>query len=64
MKNATTQWISIDEIPPTPQVYILIKTDNCKYPAIVGKFDGEAFTDADNKAEIFNVKFYANFNNY
>lgn len=51
-------WISIKDKTPDTKEYVLIETPFCKYPAIVGFWDGYYWRDADGATIIKNVSFW------
>jgi hypothetical protein len=51
-------WVSVKDILPNKREYILIKTECCKYPAIVGYYDGVNFKTACCKSLVVNAEYW------
>ena len=51
------KWQSVENLPEKWE-YILIETKYCKYPCIVGFYDGVNFRSAENKNKIMNCEFW------
>jgi hypothetical protein len=58
----TITWISVEVQTPQVKEYVLVATQYCKYPCVIGWWNGVDWKYIDGTDEIGNVKYWAYIN--
>lgn len=61
-KPIVDKWVSVNDKLPAINIYILIKTQNCRYKAIVGYYNGTEWRSCEKELLTCNVEYWAELN--
>lgn len=62
IKRVSSHFNLVDDVMPSRNEYVLVKTPHCKYPATVGFWNGVKWLAVDDKCEIMNVSEWLSLN--